>query len=153
MEREEARRRFGGAEVARLATVRPDGAPHVVPVVFALAGDVVYTAVDHKPKRTQRLQRLANLRREPRCALLVDHYEADWSRLWWVRVDGDAEVLDEPGSDHPGLRLLAEHYPAYRTRPPAGPLVAVTATAWHGWAASPQGASPGGHRERTPPGA
>jgi len=75
--------------VARLATVRPDGAPHLVPVVFAVEvaadGDRVHLAVDAKPKRTRNLQRLVNLRAEPRCALLVDHYADDWSRLWWGR--------------------------------------------------------------------
>ena len=83
-----ARGLFGAAEVARLATVAADGAPHLVPVCFALAGDVVYSAVDGKPKRTPDLARLANIAAEPRVALLADHYEEDWTRLWWVRVDG-----------------------------------------------------------------
>jgi len=133
MDEGEARRRFAASPVARLATVRPDGAPHLVPVVTAVDGDLVYTAVDHKPKRTQHLQRLANLRAEPRCALLVDHYEQDWSRLWWVRADGEAAVLDHPPRDHPGLVTLARHHVAYRGRVPAGPLVVVTVRRWSGW--------------------
>jgi len=133
----EARRRFAGSPVARLATVRPDGAPHVVPVVFAVDGDVLFTVVDHKPKRTPRLQRLANLRREPRCALLADHYDSDWSRLWWVRADGEATVIDEPAPDHPGLAVLAERHAAYRRAPPGGALVVVTVTRWTGWSAAP----------------
>jgi PPOX class probable F420-dependent enzyme len=131
----EARRRFAGSPVARLATVRPDGTPHVVPVVFALTGDVLATAIDHKPKRTARLQRLDNLRHQPRCALLVDHYEADWSRLWWVRADGTAEVLDEPEPAHPGLVALADRHPVYRDRPPSGPLIVVSVDRWTGWSA------------------
>ena len=133
MHEEELRRRFTSARVARLATVTPDGAPHVVPIVFALVDDVVYTAVDDKPKRTQRLQRLTNLRAEPRCAVLVDHYEDDWSRLWWVRADGVASVLEAPQQDHPGLVALVQRYGNYERQPPSGPLVAITVARWTGW--------------------
>lgn len=136
MEAEEARQRFAASPVARLATVSHDGAPHLVPVTFAADGDVVYTAVDAKPKRTRRLQRLANLRSEPRCALLVDHYDADWSRLWWVRADGRASVVDEPPSSDRGLALLAARYPVYAAARPSGPLIVVVVTRWSGWAAS-----------------
>ena len=132
----EARQRFARARVARLATVRPDGAPHLVPCTFAVDGDVVYTAVDAKPKRHARLQRLANLRDEPRCALLVDRYDDDWSQLWWVRADGTAAVVDEPAPDHPALRLLADRYAPYREQAPRGPLVIVTVHRWSGWSAS-----------------
>lgn len=137
MDEREARRRIAGAEVARLATVRPDGAPHVVPIVFAVDGDALYLVVDHKPKRTTQLQRLVNLRHEPRCAVLVDHYEADWSRLWWVRADGRAVVLDRAPADHPGRRALAARHSAYRTKPPDGPLVVITVDRWSGWSAVP----------------
>lgn len=132
----DARQRFAASPVARLATVRPDGTPHVVPVTFALEGDVLSTAVDHKPKRHQRLQRLDNLRHQPRCALLVDHYESDWSALWWARVDGDAEIVEEPDAAHPGLLALADRYPAYQRAAPEGPLIVVTVVRWTGWAAS-----------------
>ncbi len=136
MDEDELRRRFAGEPVGRLATVRPDGAPHVVPIVFALAGDVLYTAVDHKPKRTQRLQRLDNLRHEPRCAVLVDHYEPDWSALWWVRADGTGAVVDDAPPDHPGRRALAARHAHYRARPPGGPLLVVTVRRWSGWSAA-----------------
>ena len=132
----ELRRRFASSAVARLATVRPDGAPHVVPVVFAVVDGAVYSAVDAKPKRSTRLQRLANVRVEPRCALLVDHYEDDWSRLWWVRADGTAAVVDEPPATHPGLVALAERHPQYREQPPAGPLLVVTVQQWSGWSST-----------------
>jgi PPOX class probable F420-dependent enzyme len=129
----ELRRRFAASAVARLATVRPDGAPHVVPVVFAVVEDTIYSAVDGKPKRTRQLQRLANLRVEPRCALLVDHYDEDWSRLWWVRADGVATVVDDPPGTHPGIRALLERHAPYRAAPPAGPLVVVRVQRWTGW--------------------
>ena len=129
----ELRERFASSAVARLATVRPDGSPHIVPVVFAVAGDTLWLAVDDKPKRTTRLQRLTNLRREPRCALLVDHYEEDWSRLWWVRADGVGVVVDDPDASHPGMTALVERHPQYRDQPPAGPLVVVSVERWTGW--------------------
>ena len=132
LDEEELRRRFAASPVARLATVCPDGRPHVVPVVFALVDGTIYTAVDHKPKRTHRLQRLVNVHREPRCSLLVDHYQDDWSRLWWVRADGVGAVVDEPPRDHPGLAALGERHAQYRANPPAGPLLAVTVERWSG---------------------
>jgi PPOX class probable F420-dependent enzyme len=135
VDRAEARRRFAASPVARLATVRPDGGPHVIPLVFAADGDTVYWAVDDKPKRSRRLQRLANLRAEPRCSLLVDHYDEDWSRLWWVRADGTATILDEAPGTHPGRQALARRHPQYRARPPDGPLVVVTVERWTGWSA------------------
>jgi PPOX class probable F420-dependent enzyme len=133
----QCRQRFATGQVARLASVRPGGAPHLVPIVFALVQDVVFSAVDHKPKGAGRLQRLTNLEAEPRCSLLVDSYDPDWARLWWVRADGRAEVIDDPGHRHPGLLALAERYEAYRGRPPTSTLVAVTVTTWTGWSASP----------------
>ena len=132
----ELRRRFASSAVARLATVRPDGAPHLVPVVFALVDSTVYSAVDAKPKRSTRLQRLTNVRGEPRCALLVDHYEDDWSRLWWVRADGTAAVVDEPPATHPGLTALAQRHLRYREEPPTGPLLVVTVRQWSGWSST-----------------
>lgn len=131
------RRRFAASPVARLATVGHGGQPHLVPVVFALVGDTVYTAVDGKPKRTRRLQRLVNLVQRPRCSLLVDHYEADWSRLWWVRADGAATVLFDPPAGHDGLVALAERYPQYQRVSLDGPLVAVQVDRWTGWSAAP----------------
>ena len=136
MQTAELRSRFSSSAVARLATVRPDGAPHVVPVVFALVDGTVYSAVDAKPKRTHRLQRLANVRADPRCALLVDHYEDDWSRLWWVRADGTAAVVEDPPAAHPGVEALAARYPRYGAEPPAGPLLVVTVEHWSGWSST-----------------
>jgi PPOX class probable F420-dependent enzyme len=133
----EARRLFAAARVARLATVGTAGRPHLVPIVFAVAGDIVYSAVDTKPKRTTALQRLENVRRNPRVALLADHYDdSDWDALWWVRADGVARVLD--GSDSEARRaiaLLAARYAQYRERPPRGQVLAVSVERWSGWRA------------------
>jgi PPOX class probable F420-dependent enzyme len=136
VENAELRRRFASSPVARLSTVRPDGGPHVVPIVFALVDDTVFSAVDAKPKRSTDLQRLANVRAEPRCALLVDHYEDDWRRLWWVRADGVAEVVVGPPAGHPGIQALVQRFPEYRDQPPSGPLLVVTVQRWTGWAST-----------------
>jgi PPOX class probable F420-dependent enzyme len=132
-----ARELLGGARVARLATVARDGRPRLVPICFVLAGDVIYHAVDHKPKATRRLARLADLAAEPRAAVLADHYDEDWSALWWVRADGRARVLPDVGGDEAAraLDLLAERYAQYRARRPAGPVVALDVERISGWTA------------------
>src|SRR5689334_20674179 len=136
MHEEEARRRFAGQPVARLATVDAAGRPHLVPVVFATLGDTIYTAVDAKPKRHTALRRLANVAANPRVALLVDHYEDDWAALWWVRADGTGRILDATGAEaRVGLDRLADRYPQYRTQPPVGPVLAVDVLRWSGWSA------------------
>lgn len=124
--------------MARLATVTPDGRPHVVPITFALEADTVWTAVDGKPKRSRSLQRLANITAHPTVSVLVDHYAEDWSQLWWVRVDGVARQLD-PGSaeEAEGLRRLVAKYPQYQTSQPTGPVVEVSLTGWRSWAWNP----------------
>ena len=132
----QARRRFATAPVARLATVGPAGRPHLVPITFALDGDVIYTIVDAKPKTTTDLRRLRNIRRDPRVTVLADHYEADWVRLWWARADGLASLLGEPADRARPLELLAARYPQYRVTPPAGPVIAIAVERWTGWAAS-----------------
>jgi PPOX class probable F420-dependent enzyme len=130
-----ARELFGSATVVRLATVAPDGAPHLVPVCFALAGDVVYSAVDGKPKHTTDLARLANIGAEPRVALLADHYDDDWTRLWWVRVDGDARLVTDPDERARALEALAAAYSQYASSPPEGAVIAVEVRRFSGWSA------------------
>lgn len=135
----EALARFAAAAVARLATVRPDGSPHVVPVTFALsaAGDEVVFAVDHKPKSTTDLQRLANIAAESKVSFLVDHYDDDWTQLWWVRVDGRARVLDdatEADARGAALDALAAKYRQYRDERPAGPVVCTRISRSVEWA-------------------
>ncbi|MFP3900740.1 MAG: TIGR03668 family PPOX class F420-dependent oxidoreductase [Acidimicrobiia bacterium] len=137
------RRRVREARVARLATVTADGRPHVVPCCFALddgtdpgrlaPGDVVYSAIDAKPKSTLALRRLENLRANPATSLLVDHYSDDWSALWWVRLDGAGRVAESGPERRRGLDLLAGKYEQYRREPPPGPVVAIDVTGWRAW--------------------
>lgn len=149
-----ARERFAAARVARLATADGDGRPHVVPIVFAVAracdrggdrdghgdGDVIYSAVDAKPKRSMALRRLANVAANPAVSVLADHYEEDWSALWWVRADGRGRLLD-PDGDAPreaaeartAIGLLAARYPQQRA---TGAVLAVDVVRWSGWSAS-----------------
>src|SRR5262249_34909746 len=120
------------ARVARLATVGADGRPHVVPICFALDVNTLYTAVDEKPKSTRRLRRLANIEANPRVEIVIDHWDEDWSRLWWVRLAGTARVV---AHDARGLELLQAKYEQYRERPPAGPFVVVTIESRTEWRA------------------
>jgi PPOX class probable F420-dependent enzyme len=122
--------------VARLATIDPDGRPHLVPIVFALDGETLYSAVDQKPKRSRRLRRIENARARPDVTVLVDHYEEDWSRLWWTRLRGRARVLDGGDEHDRALELLAEKYPQYRSEPPAGPVLAIDVAEVRTWSAS-----------------
>jgi PPOX class probable F420-dependent enzyme len=125
------------ARVAHLATLEADGRPHLIPICFALEGDVLYSAVDRKPKRSRRLRRLENVMRRPDVTLLIDHYEEDWSKLWWVRLRGSARVLAEGPEHDRALGLLAAKYEQYRTEPPPGPVLAVAIAEWRSWAAAP----------------
>jgi PPOX class probable F420-dependent enzyme len=132
---DEARSLFAGARVARLATVGAAGRPHLVPIVFALDGDVVFSAVDAKPKRTTALKRLANIAQNPHVALLADHYDdSDWGALWWARADGVARVAGEEEARR-GIALLVQRYDQYRAVPPPGPVIAITVARWSGWRA------------------
>ena len=133
---EETRTRLAGARVARLATVGGDGQPHLVPVTFAVDGDLIYTAVDYKPKKSANLRRLRNIRENPRVALLVDQYTEDWDALWWVRVDGWASVVDDERGLQDPLDVLAERYEQYRLRRPAGPVIVIQVDRWKGWSSS-----------------
>jgi PPOX class probable F420-dependent enzyme len=126
-----------GERVARLATVGVNGSPHLVPICFAVEGDTIYNAVDHKPKRDRRLRRLANVEANARACVLADHYEdADWSALWWVRADGSARVLDAASAEgRRAVSLLGERYSPYRDIPPQGPVLALDVERWSGWRA------------------
>jgi PPOX class probable F420-dependent enzyme len=121
--------RVAAARIGRLATVTADGRPHVVPVCFAMYEGVIVTAVDAKPKSTRALRRLENVRATGRASLLVDHYEEDWTRLWWVRVDCSAAVVDWAAA----IDTLAAKYEQYREARPAGPVIALTPEAWRSW--------------------
>jgi len=128
--------RVEAARVARLATAGADGRPHIVPICYALDGDTLYFAVDAKPKRTTNLKRLRNIGANPAVSILVDHYEDDWARLWWIRLDGRARIVTDDAERERALDLLAQRYPQYRTAKPGGPVVAVAIDGMNGWSAS-----------------
>ncbi|HTX45601.1 MAG TPA: TIGR03668 family PPOX class F420-dependent oxidoreductase [Solirubrobacteraceae bacterium] len=133
MSPEDARARFAGARVARLATADAEGRPHIVPIVFALDGDRIYSVVDQKPKRTTQLRRLRNITENPQVALLVDHYEDDWDALWWVRADGHARLLDPDHDDleaRRAIELLRARHPQQRA---TGAVLAIDVERWSGW--------------------
>lgn len=112
------------------------GRPHLVPICFALDEQTLYFAVDSKPKQTTNLKRLRNIAANPAVSILVDHYDPDWNRLWWVRLDGDARVVTEESEMDNALRLLGARYSQYRAMAPAGPLVAVDIAGMTGWSAT-----------------
>jgi PPOX class probable F420-dependent enzyme len=136
---EEARRHFSEARVGRIATADASGRPHAVPVVFAVEGDHIYSAVDQKPKRTPALRRLANIAANPAVTLLVDHYEEDWGRLWWVRADGRGRILDpdDDGEARHGIELLKAKYPQQSAR---GAVLVIDVDRWSGWSSRGSGA-------------
>lgn len=136
MDPEEVRHRVTEARIGRLATVRPDGTPHLVPVTFAVTGDTVVTAVDQKPKTTMRLQRLDNVRANPTVALLVDHYDDEWSRMWWARADGHARVVERGPERDAAVAALRAKYPQYAEVAIEGPAIVIAVDRWRGWAAS-----------------
>ncbi len=129
--------------IARLATLADDGAPHQVPVVFARAAARLWIPVDGKPKAGRELARVRHIRARPRACLLLDGYHEDWDRLWWLRVDADAEVLEASGADcDAALAALRAKYPQYRRteilRPP-GTLLALSPRRRVGWCATRAG--------------
>ncbi|HLQ61161.1 MAG TPA: TIGR03668 family PPOX class F420-dependent oxidoreductase, partial [Candidatus Acidoferrales bacterium] len=128
----EMRQRFALARVARLASVDAAGRPHLVPLCFTLEDERLYSAVDQKPKRTPQLRRLRNVAAHPQVSLLADAYDEDWDRLWWVRADGQARVLESGEERERALELLAAKYPQYRAQPPLGPVLVVEVERWSG---------------------
>lgn len=131
--------RFGEARVARLATITESGQAHLVPITFSIDERCVYTMVDHKPKRSNSLKRLANISAHPAVSILVDHYDDEWTRLWWVRLDGSAAVESSGQEWDAARRLLADKYPQYRNQPPEGPAIAISIenVVWWEWSNTP----------------
>jgi len=133
VERADALGRVSGARIARFATITEDGRPHLVPITHALVGESIVHMVDHKPKSTHSLARIANLTLEPRATVLVDHYDEDWRRLWWVRVDGRGSVHDTGPRWAAAQNALAAKYQQYATAPPEGPAIYLSierVTSW-----------------------
>jgi PPOX class probable F420-dependent enzyme len=136
MEPTALKRRIADAVVARIATVSAEGTPHLVPITFAIEDDTLYFAVDIKPKRTTELQRLKNIAANPRVCVLVDHYEDDWTKLWWVRVDGTARIVGDGSEAEHAVDLLVGRYAQYRHARPGGPVVAIAIDRISGWSAA-----------------
>lgn len=129
------RSRLAQSRVARLATVDEAGTPHLVPLVFAVDADRIVSAVDHKPKTTTDLKRLRNIAANPSVALLVDHYDDDWSQLWWVRADCQARLIETGPEWEAAVELLANKYPHYRGHVPTGVVVELSIGRLSGWSA------------------
>ena len=128
--------RASDARVARLATVDAAGQPHLVPCCFVLDGLTAYSAVDDKPKRSPRLQRLANVQVRPVASLLIDEYSDDWATLWWIRASGPAQVVEAGPPHDRAVRLLLAKYPQYLHHRLDGPILAIELVRWQSWAAS-----------------
>jgi PPOX class probable F420-dependent enzyme len=133
MEIADMKRRLGQAQLAHLATAGPDGRPHIVPITFTSDGNTLYFAVDAKPKRTTDLKRLQNIAANPAVSVLVDHYEDDWAKLWWVRVDGTARIVNDLTETERAIELLTKRYPQYSRSRPSGPVVAISIDRMSGW--------------------
>lgn len=136
MDRSEALRRLDSARVGRFASITPDGRPHVVVVTFAMVGDHLVHMIDQKPKSTSHLQRLQNVETLPIASLLVDHYEEDWTTLWWVRVDGEVTIEKDGDMWWAARSSLKEKYRQYRYSPPAGPAILLAIDRVSHWESS-----------------
>jgi PPOX class probable F420-dependent enzyme len=123
--------------VARLATVRPDGSPHLVPVVYAISHDRIVTAIDWKPKSGRKEQRLINIESNPAVTLLVDHYTEEWGDLWWVRVDGTATIHHRDGVWSEAVEALVAKYDQYKRLAPDGAVIAIAPTRVRSWSSRP----------------
>jgi PPOX class probable F420-dependent enzyme len=127
------------ARVARLATVGTDATVRLVPICFAIVDRWVVSAVDHKPKRTTRLRRLDDIEAASTATVLVDHYDEDWTRLWWVRIRGRASVHREADDESAAaLVALTTKYPQYHERPPTGPVYRIAMDEVRSWRAAEQ---------------
>lgn len=136
MEREEIERRLRETRRAILGTADGEGRPHLVPIVFAYWREGLYTAVDGKPKTTRRLRRLDNIAANPRVSVLIDRYEDDWSRLWWIRADGEARIREWADVPAGARQALIGKYPAYAKAPPPGPVIMISIDRIASWSAT-----------------
>lgn len=125
-----------GARVAHLATAGLDLQPHLVPVTYAVEGDEIVIGIDQKPKTTYNLRRLRNIAENPRVAILCDHYDDDWTQLWWVRADGSADIVTEGDAWSAAIEQLTAKYEQYQSDPPRGPVIRIHVDALSGWSYS-----------------
>ena len=129
-------RRLTEARSATLGTVDRTGRPHLVPIVLAYREGRVYTAVDRKPKSTNRLKRLRNIEANANVSVLLDRYDNDWTRLWWIRIDGTARVIDSGPAFREGIALLTRKYQPYGAQPPPGPVIEIRIETIRAWSAA-----------------
>ena len=128
------------ARVGRLATSDAAGQPHVIPICYAFNGRVFYSVLDQKPKRVHltRLRRVRNIQANPQVALVVDHFDEDWGRLWYILVTGRAELLVDGDERVEAVRLLREKYRQYREMGvDENPVIKITPAKVAAWGASP----------------
>jgi PPOX class probable F420-dependent enzyme len=151
------RRQLASARVGHFAT--SDGRhPALIPVCFVLLGETVYHAIDAKPKSVppSRLRRVANIRANPNAALLVDHYDEDWRRLWYVLVRGTARLLQGGAEHRRAVAALRRKYPQYRESVPLSPdalIIALDIAQVGEWVSAPRRNHDGrGHRPASRPG-
>jgi len=128
-----AKQRVYDARIGRLGTITLEGRPHLVPVCFALIDEVAYTAVDAKPKSTLSLRRLQNIEATPSTCLLVDHYDENWTDLWWVRLDGTARVVRSAAEAERAMNALTAKYSQYEVVAIPGPMIAFEIARWTVW--------------------
>jgi PPOX class probable F420-dependent enzyme len=135
MDADRCREQLAAAHHGVLGTVHADRGVDAVPVVFVVVGDLIVIPIDTvKPKAGARLQRLRNLEADHRAVLLVDHYDDDWSALWWVRVHGPAHEA-EPSVDQ--LEQLATAFPAYEVPGAVTSVIVLRVDQVSGWTAGP----------------
>jgi PPOX class probable F420-dependent enzyme len=139
VDNDEAWVRVRVARIGRLATITAELRPHIVPFVFAIvehgSSFVAYWAVDRKPKRSTKLKRIRNIEANPAVEFVVDGYDEDWERVWWVRCAGSARVVTDETERRDALQALTEKYPQYQIAPPHGPVVAIAIEVIRGWRA------------------
>lgn len=131
---------LGRIRVARLATADSTGQPYVIPIVFAVDSHRLYTPLDNKPKTVEprELKRVRNMLQNPKVAVVIDHYDENWSQLAWVLVTGQAAILERGEAYDAGVRLLEEKYSQYNQMPLEGrPLIAITPIRVTNWGTFP----------------
>lgn len=136
MDKPTMRRKATQARVARVGTVDQQGRVHLVPVTFAVTDDVWYSPSDEGERQAKRLR---NLARSPQVSILIDTYDEDWAKVWWVRLRGNGRVISSGTERDHAWRLLREKYPQFADTPPEegrGPVMAVDIEQWTGWAYS-----------------
>jgi PPOX class probable F420-dependent enzyme len=119
-----------------LATVGKDGGPHLIPICFTWAGDVIWTAIDGKPKRSDEMQRLTDVGKNPNVAFTVDRWDEDWSRLSWLQARGKATVISDTSETEKAYAALRAKYRQYNETPLEGPVIRIEVDRWVGWSAS-----------------